>query len=133
MDSDVRPAEGLSERAISDVTIRDIRVIFTEPDDIRLVVVKVETSDQGLHGVGCATSIQRPTAVKAAVDDYLRPSPSGQDGCPEVRDGYMWPNCKPGLGTDVDERLATKYLFREYEFGGGWDTLRRADGSAIRP
>ena len=58
---------------MSNVTIRDIRTIFTEPDDTRLIIVKVETSEPDLHGVGCATFTQRPTAVRAAVDDYLRP------------------------------------------------------------
>jgi mannonate dehydratase len=58
---------------MSSVTIRDVRVILTEPDNIRLVIVKVETSEPGLHGVGCATFTQRPTAVAAAVTDYLRP------------------------------------------------------------
>ncbi len=55
------------------VTIRDVRVILTEPDGIRLVIVKVETSEPGLHGVGCATFTQRPTAVCTAVNDYLKP------------------------------------------------------------
>ena len=40
---------------MTQVTIRDIRVILTEPDGVRLVIVKVETSERGLHGVGCAT------------------------------------------------------------------------------
>lgn len=60
-------------------TIRDIRVIFTEPDNIRLVIVKVETSEPGLYGVGCATFTQRPTTVAAAVTDYLRPFLIGRD------------------------------------------------------
>ncbi|HCH10396.1 MAG TPA: starvation-sensing protein RspA [Dehalococcoidia bacterium] len=54
-------------------------------------------------------------------------------GCPEVRDGYMWPNGKPGLGIDVDEELAAKYPFKERAFGGAWDTVRRADGGVVRP
>ncbi len=58
---------------MSQVTIRDIRAILTEPDGIRLVIVKVETSEPGLHGVGCATFTQRPLPVKSAVEDYLRP------------------------------------------------------------
>ena len=59
--------------AADNVTIRDIRVIMTEPDNIRLVIVKIDTSEPGLYGVGCATFTQRPSTVKAAVDDYLRP------------------------------------------------------------
>jgi mannonate dehydratase len=55
------------------VTITDVRAICTAPDGIRLVVVKVETSDAGLWGVGCATFTQRPLAVVAAIEHYLRP------------------------------------------------------------
>ncbi len=54
-------------------------------------------------------------------------------GCPEVRDGYMWSNGGPGLGIDVDEALAAKYPFRDRAYGGAWGTIRRADGSAVRP
>ena len=38
--------------------IRDVRAILTAPAGIRLVVVKVETSEPGLYGVGCATFTQ---------------------------------------------------------------------------
>ena len=58
---------------MSNLSITDVRVIFTEPDDIRLVIVKVETSDPEIYGVGCATLTQRPTTVAVAVNDYLRP------------------------------------------------------------
>ena len=58
---------------MSNVTIRDIKTILTEPDNIRLVIVKIETSEPGLSGIGCATFTQRPTAVAAAIEDYLRP------------------------------------------------------------
>lgn len=54
-------------------------------------------------------------------------------GCPEVRDGYMWPNGQPGLGIDVDEGLAAKYPFRERAYGGAWGPVRRADGGVVRP
>ena len=53
--------------------IQDVKVIFTEPDNVRLVIVKVETNDPKLYGVGCATFTQRPTAVATAINDYLRP------------------------------------------------------------
>lgn len=37
------------------VTIRNIKTILTAPRGIDLVVVKVETSEPGLYGLGCAT------------------------------------------------------------------------------
>ena len=64
---------------MSKLSITDVRVIFTEPDDIRLVIVKVETTDPEIYGVGCATFTQRPTAVAVAVNDYLRPFLIGRD------------------------------------------------------
>jgi mannonate dehydratase len=50
-----------------------VRAICTAPSGIRLVIVKVETTDDGLYGVGCATFAQRPLAVVAAIEGYLRP------------------------------------------------------------
>lgn len=54
-------------------------------------------------------------------------------GFPEVRDGMMWPNGKPGLGIDIDEKMAAKFPHKPREFGGAWDTVRRADGSMVKP
>ena len=64
---------------MSNVTIRDIKTILTEPDNIRLVIVKIETSEPGLYGIGCATFTQRPTTVAAAVNDYLKPFLEGKN------------------------------------------------------
>src|SRR6266571_2703708 len=55
------------------VKIRDIKTILTAPNGIRLVIVKVATSEPGLHGLGCATFTQRALAVQTAVDKYLKP------------------------------------------------------------
>ena len=54
-------------------------------------------------------------------------------GCPEVRNGAMWGTDRTGLGIDIDEELATKYPFKKREFGGAWDTVRRADGTMVKP
>ena len=54
-------------------------------------------------------------------------------GCPVVKQGMMWSNDKPGLGIDIDEKLAKKFPFKEREYGGAWDTVRRADGSMVKP
>ena len=55
------------------VTIRDLKVICTAPEGINLVVVKVETSEPGLYGLGCGTFAYRHLAVKLVVEEYLRP------------------------------------------------------------
>ena len=54
-------------------------------------------------------------------------------GMPTLKDGMMWSNGQPGLGIDVDEKMAAKFPFKEREFGGAWDTVRRADGSMVKP
>ncbi len=59
--------------------ITDIRTIMTAPNGIRLVVVKVLTSEPGLYGLGCATFTQRAGVVQAAVDQYLKPFLVGRD------------------------------------------------------
>ena len=54
--------------------ITKVKPILTAPQsNIRMVVVKVETSEPGLYGLGCATFNQRPLAVKTAVEEYLDP------------------------------------------------------------
>jgi mannonate dehydratase len=54
-------------------------------------------------------------------------------GCPEIRDGALWSNDKPGLGIDVDETLAARYPFPDHPLNGAWPPIRRLDGTVIRP
>jgi mannonate dehydratase len=61
------------------ITIRDVKTILTAPAGIRLIVVKVETSEPGLYGLGCATFTQRHHAVAAAIDKHLKPFLIGKD------------------------------------------------------
>lgn len=51
--------------------ITNVKAIATAPHGIELIVVKVETSEPGLYGLGCATFRQRARPVISAVDDYL--------------------------------------------------------------
>ena len=74
--------------AMDKVLIERIRCILTAPADIRLVVVKVETNQAGLHGLGCATFTQRPLAVVEAVQQYLDPFLHGRD-VDEIEDIYL--------------------------------------------
>jgi len=62
-----------STRGLPPLKITDIKTILTAPNRIRLVVVKVMTSEPGLYGLGCATFTQRAYVVQTAVDQYLKP------------------------------------------------------------
>jgi len=66
-------------RGAGAVKIADVKTILTQPAGDHLVIVKVMTSEPGLYGVGCATHRERPLAVKAAVDDYLKPFVIGRN------------------------------------------------------
>ena len=52
-------------------------------------------------------------------------------GCPELRDGYVYLNGKPGLGIDIDEALAARFpCGNELP---QWTLARAPDGTSARP
>src|SRR5690349_1540863 len=53
------------------VKIKNIKAIATAPQGSNLIVVKVETTEPGLYGLGCATFTQRAFAVVTAIEKYL--------------------------------------------------------------
>ena len=61
------------------VKIRDIRVISTAPEGINLTVVRVETDQPGLYGLGCATFAYRHLTVQHLVEEYLKPLLAGRE------------------------------------------------------
>src|SRR5881394_203247 len=63
----------------SPLKISKVKAILTAPARIRLCVVKVETSEPGLYGLGCATFTQRIRTVVTAVQEYLAPFLAGKD------------------------------------------------------
>ena len=52
-------------------------------------------------------------------------------GTPEVKNGYMFVNEAPGLGIDINEKLAKKYPPKKYNYN--WTQVRAKDGTPIRP
>lgn len=70
------------------IRIKDIKVVLTAPNGIRLVLVKVVTDQPGLHGWGCATFTQRALVVQTAIEQYLRPFLIGRR-VDEIEDIYQ--------------------------------------------
>ena len=59
-------------------------------------------------------------------------------GCPEMKNGYLYANESPGWGIEVDEKAASRYPFGSFEadekqrLNGGWGIIRRRDGTVIK-
>ncbi len=55
-------------------------------------------------------------------------------GCPVMKDGYLWVSEKPGWGIEVDEKAAAKFPFTagRNNLNGGWGEVRRRDGTVIK-
>ena len=57
--------------ARDETRITSVRAIVTAPEGIPLVVVRVDTNQPGLYGLGCATFTQRWHSVVAFVEEHL--------------------------------------------------------------
>ncbi|MBS1854565.1 MAG: starvation-sensing protein RspA [Acidobacteria bacterium] len=59
-------------------------------------------------------------------------------GCPVMKDGYLWATEAPGWGIEIDEKAAAKYPYGSFEGGerkslnGGWGEIRKRDGTIIK-
>src|SRR5512141_1454455 len=63
------------------VTIRDVQTFLVQPHGggTRFIIVKINTSEDGLYGLGCATFTQRYAAVAAALEHHVIPFVIGKD------------------------------------------------------
>lgn len=66
-------------KGLPPLKITNVKAIACAPHGIELIVVKVETSEPGLYGLGCATFRQRARPVISAVNDYLHDFALGKD------------------------------------------------------
>lgn len=73
-------------------------------------------------------------APNFGIQEWYRPSELEYEmfpGLPRVKDGYLYPNDRPGLGIDIDEKLAADYPCEEII--EQWTQTRLPDGSSARP
>lgn len=61
------------------VRVTRVSVIATAPAGAPLLIVKVETDQAGLIGWGCASSPQRPLAIRSVIENYLGPMLIGRN------------------------------------------------------
>lgn len=141
-------AQPKENRDTKPLTITDIKTILTAPAKIRLVVVKVLTSEPELHGVGCATFTQRARVVETAIDRYLRPFLVGKNAL-DIQDifqssylssywrnGPVLNNAISGVDMALWDILGKRAGVPVYQLFGGRcrkavDTYRHASGASF--
>jgi len=98
------------------------------------------------HGPGdvspighCANVTLDVVCYNFGIQEWTFPNENVQevfDGYPVMKDGYAYPNDKPGWGIEINEKAAAKYPFGNETgprkgLNGGWGVVRRADGTVI--
>ncbi|MET4921395.1 enolase C-terminal domain-like protein [Streptomyces sp. PSRA5] len=61
------------------IRITAVSTFLTAPHGCPHLIVRVETNEPGLYGLGCASDPQRTLAVRSVLDDYLAPLLVGRD------------------------------------------------------
>lgn len=78
-DAQPQRQDRVNKNGLPPLKIRSVKAIATAPEGINLIVVKVETTEPGLYGLGCATFTQRAAAVVTAINSYLNELCIGKD------------------------------------------------------
>ncbi|MET8824499.1 enolase C-terminal domain-like protein [Streptomyces sp. NPDC004610] len=72
------PAPWVEERGAK-IRITAVRTFLTAPHGCPQLIVRVETNEPGLYGLGCAGDPQRTLAVRTVLDEYAGPLLRGRD------------------------------------------------------
>jgi mannonate dehydratase len=78
-------AKDAARRGMPPLTIKDVRIIATAPSGSNWTIVKVETSEPGLYGLGAATHQEIPQAAQAYIEKRLKPFVIGKN-CDDIED-----------------------------------------------
>jgi mannonate dehydratase len=66
-------------KGLAPVKIKSVKAIATAPQGSNLIIVRVETTEPGLYGLGCATFTQRAAVVVTAINSYMHDFCVGKD------------------------------------------------------
>jgi mannonate dehydratase len=81
----IAAAQDAARRGMPPLTIKDIKVIRTAPDNSNWTIVKIITSEPGLYGIGSATHQEVPAAAQAYIETRLKPFLIGKK-CDEIEE-----------------------------------------------
>ncbi|HXP07408.1 MAG TPA: hypothetical protein VN828_02885, partial [Acidobacteriaceae bacterium] len=72
-------AKNAARRGMPPLKITDVKIIATAPSGSNWTIVKVETSEPGLYGLGSATHQEIPQAAQAYIETRLKPFVIGKN------------------------------------------------------
>jgi len=136
------------QKGAAPVTITGVKAIVTAPGGSNLVIVKVETSEPGLYGIGCATFTQRAFVVVTAIEKYLDAFCKGRnvDNIEDIwftvytssywRNGPVLNNALSGLDEALWDIKGKRAKMPVYQLLGGKsriavDTYTHASGNTV--